>query len=96
MEIRNIRHKGLRNLVEKDNAKGLAPQYIPKIRAIMAFLIDMEDVEEIYSLQKFKPHLLSGDRAGTYSLSVTPNWRITFKHDETADELFDVDYEDYH
>ena len=49
MEIRNIRHKGLRNLVEKDNPKGLAPQYIPKIRAIMAFLIDMEDIEEIYN-----------------------------------------------
>lgn len=96
MEIRNIRHKGLRNLVEKDNAKGLTPQYIPKIRAIMAFLIDMEDVEEIHSLQKFKPHLLGGDRAGTYSLSVTPNWRITFQYDEKADELFDVDYEDYH
>ncbi|WP_323801511.1 type II toxin-antitoxin system RelE/ParE family toxin [Parasphingorhabdus sp.] len=96
MEIRNIRHKGLRNLVEKDNPKGLAPPYLPKIRAIMAFLIDMEDVEEIYNLQKFKPHLLGGDRAGTFSLSVTPNWRITFQYDEQADELFDVDYEDYH
>ena len=96
MEIRNIRHKGLRNLIEKDNPKGLAPQYIPKIRAIMAFLIDMEGVEEIYNLQKFKPHLLGGDRAGTYSLSVTPNWRITFQYDDKTDELFDVDYEDYH
>ena len=58
--------------------------------------IDMEGVDGIYNLQKFKPHLLGGDRAGTYSLSVTPNWRITFQYDEQADELFDVDYEDYH
>ena len=96
MEIRNIRHKGLRNLVEKDNVRGLPPPYLLKIKAIMAFLIDMADVEEVYSLQKFKPHLLTGDRAGTYSLSVTPNWRITFQYDRQTDELFDVDYEDYH
>ena len=96
MEIRNIRHKGLRNLVENDNAKGLSPQYIPKIRAIVALLINMDKIEEIQSLQKFKPHLLTGDREGTYSLSVPPNWRITFRYDEQADELFDVDYEDYH
>ena len=96
MEIKNIRHKGLRTLVEKNNPKGLQPQYVAKITDILAFLIDMEEIEEIYDLQKYKPHLLGGDRAGTYSLHVTPNWRITFKYDADKDELYDVDYEDYH
>ena len=96
MEIRNIRHKGLRNLVEKNNPKGLQADYVAKITDIMAFLIDMEDIAEVFDLQRYKPHSLSGDRAGTYSLSVTPNWRITFRHDAKENELFDIDYEDYH
>lgn len=96
MEIRNIRHKGLRNLVENNNAKGLPPDYVVKIADIMAFLIDIESIDEVFDLQKYKPHLLAGNRAGTYSLHVTANWRITFKHDTEDSELYDVDYEDYH
>lgn len=96
MEIRNIRHKGLRRFVEKNDPRGLPQDYVAKIADIMAFLIDMEDIDEVFDLQKYKPHRLSGDRAGVYSFYVTPNWRITFKHDETEDELYDVDYEDYH
>jgi len=96
MEIRNIRHKGLRQLVEKNNAEGLQQDYVTKITDILAFLIDMERIDEVFDLPKYKPHLLSGDRAGTYSFHVTPNWRITFKYDVDKDQLFDVDYEDYH
>ena len=96
MEIRNIRHKGLKSLVEKNAAKGLPANYLDKIRDILAYLIDIEDIEEVFLLQKYKPHLLSGNRAGTYSLHVSANWRITFRHDANANELYDVDYEDYH
>ena len=96
MKIRNFRHKSLRNFVEKGNAKGLPQDYVTKIADIMAFLIDIESIEEAFDLQKYKPHLLSGDRAGTYSLRVTANWRITFEHDARENELYDVDYEDYH
>lgn len=96
MEIRNIRHKGLRNFVEKNNAKGLPSNYIGKITDIMAYLIEIEDIDEVMVLHKYKPHLMSGDRAGTYSFHVTANWRITFKYDEQDHELYDVDYEDYH
>lgn len=96
MKIRNIRHKGLLRLVERNNAKGLSAKYIPKIRDIMTFLIEIEDISEVFDLQKYKPHLLSGDRESTYSLHVTANWRITFKHDDVENELYDIDYEDYH
>ena len=96
MEIRNIRHKGLRNFVEKNNSKGLPQDNVAKIADIIAFLIDIESIDEVFDLQKYKPHRLSGDRAGTYSFHVTANWRITFRHDEEFNELYDVDYEDYH
>lgn len=96
MEIRNIRHKALLGLVEKNFAKGLQADYVSKIRDIITFLIEIDDVNEVFDLQKYKPHLLTGDREGTYSLHVTANWRITFKHDAVEDEFYDVDYEDYH
>ena len=96
MEIRNIRHKGLRNFVEKNQSRGLPQAYVAKIADIMAFLIDIESIDEVFDLQKYKPHLLTGDRVGTYSFYVTANWRITFKHDAEENELYDVDYEDYH
>lgn len=96
MEIRNIRHKGLRNFIENSNSRGLPQNYVAKIGDIMAFLIDIESINEIFDLQKYKPHLLSGDRAETYSFRVTPNWRITFKHDAVDNELYDLDFEDYH
>ncbi len=96
MEIRNIRHKGLRNFVVKNNSKGLQQDYVAKIADIMAFLIHIESIDEVFDLQKYKPHLLTGRRAGTYSFHVTANWRITFRHDVPENELCDVDFEDYH
>ena len=96
MDIRNIRHRGLRNLVEKNSPKGLPQKYLSKITDIMTFLISIDDIDEVFDLQKYKPHLLSGDRAGTYSFHVTANWRITFRFDASENELYDVDYEDYH
>ncbi|MCI5047275.1 MAG: type II toxin-antitoxin system RelE/ParE family toxin [Aquisalinus sp.] len=96
MQIRNIRHKGLRNFVERNNARGLPAAYLGKISDIMMFLVAISEIEEVFDLQKYKPHSLSGTRAGTYSFHVTANWRITFSYDPEADEIIDLDYEDYH
>jgi proteic killer suppression protein len=42
-------------------------------------------------------HALVGDRVGTFSMSVSGNWRLTFRfeHGEVGD-ILDVDFEDYH
>ncbi len=42
----------------------------------------------------FRLHPLKGRRAGTWSISVSRNWRITFRFDHG--DIYDVDYEDYH
>lgn len=62
----------------------------------MAFLVDMERIEEVFDLPRFTPHLLTGDRAGTYSVRVSANWRITFRYDADGGDFYDVDYDDYH
>jgi proteic killer suppression protein len=42
----------------------------------------------------WKAHILTGDRKGTWSLSVTRNWRLTFGIGD--DEIIDLNLEDYH
>ena len=44
----------------------------------------------------WKTHRLAGDRKDVWSLSVTKNWRITFRIDRDEDEIVDLNYEDYH
>jgi len=63
---------------------------------MLAFLDDMQDVEELHSLPSWKAHTLSGGRKGTWSLSVTRNRRLTFRVDSAEREISDVNLEDYH
>ena len=96
MEIRNVGHRGLRRLVDKGDTVGLPAAYVEKIRNILSFLQDMEDVEEFRDFPMWHAHRLTGDRKRTWSLTVTRNWRVTFRIDETEREIVDLDYEDYH
>jgi proteic killer suppression protein len=64
---------------------------------MLAFLDDMQDPEELRSLTAWKVlHTLTGDRKGTWSLSVTRNRRLTFRIDTVEREICDVSLEDYH
>ena len=63
---------------------------------MLAFLDDMQDPEELRSLAFWKVHTLTGDRKGTWSLSVTRNCRLTFSIDVTEREIYDLNLEDYH
>ncbi len=96
MKIKNGIHKGLRRFIELDDASGLQPAVVEKVRRMVSFLQDMEKEDELRTVPSWKAHLLTGSRKGTWSLFVTKNWRITFRiaHDEI--EIIDLDYEDYH
>lgn len=96
MKTRNVVHRGLRRFIERDDASGLPPQIVEKLRNILTFLQEMEDVRELRDVPSWKVHQLTGDRKGTWSLHVTRNWRITFRIDQTEGEILDLDYEDYH
>ena len=96
MKIRNFVHKGLKRLYEDDVAKGVPPDTVDKLRKMLAFLDDMEDPEELRALPSWKVHTLTGDRKGTWSLSVTANRRLTFSIEAAEREIYDVNLEDYH
>jgi proteic killer suppression protein len=69
---------------------------VDKLRKMLAFLDDMDDPEELRALPTWKAHVLTGDRKGAWSLSVTANLRMTFRIDEVKREILKLNLEDYH
>jgi len=96
MKIRNVVHRGLRRFVQRNDASGLAAPVVERVRNILTFLQEMEDAQELHDVPSWKAHQLTGDRRGTWSLTVTGNWRITFRIDQSEGEILDLNYEDYH
>ena len=96
MKIANVKHKGLRRLLEDDDPSGLPAPFVEKVRRMLSFLQDMESEDELRGIPSWRAHLLTGDRKGTWSLFVSRNWRLTFRVDRREIEIIDLDYEDYH
>jgi proteic killer suppression protein len=96
MKIRNVVHRGLKRFIQRNDASGLAPAVVERVRNIVTFLQEMEDARELRDIPSWKAHQLTGDRKGTWSLTITRNWRITFRIDQTEKEILDLNYEDYH
>ena len=95
MEIRSVAHRGLRRLIEHGSAAGLPAAHVGKIEAILSFLGEAPGIEAVQKLTVWRAHQLTGDRKGTWSLTVTRNWRITFRLSPKG-EIEDLDFEDYH
>jgi proteic killer suppression protein len=96
MRIRNVLHKGLRRFIEDDDKSGIQAAVAEKLRRMISFLQDMEKEAELKTVPSWKAHQLTGDRKGSWSLSVTKNWRLTFRISQIEIEIIDLDYEDYH
>jgi proteic killer suppression protein len=96
MKIREFVHKGLKRLYEEDSTKGVPANSADKLRKMLAFLDGIGDAEELHGLPAWKAHRLTGDRKGTWSLSVTGNLRLTFSIDAAGQEIRDMNLEDYH
>ena len=96
MKIRNVAHRGLRRFIERGDASGLPGSAVERIRNIVTFLLEMQDISELRDMRAWKVHQLTGDRKGTWSLTVTRNWRLTFAVSAEGKEIVDLDYEDYH
>jgi proteic killer suppression protein len=94
MKIRSFAHKALRRLYAEDIGKGLLPEAVSRLRKMLSFLQDVQDVEKLRALPAWKAHVLTGSRKGTWSLHVTRNWRLTFRVEDN--EIHDVNFEDYH
>ncbi len=78
------------------SAKGVPAATVDKLRKMFTYLDNMDDPEDLRALTSWKAHVLTGNRKGVWSLSVTANWRLTFHIDVAENEVCDLDLEDYH
>ena len=94
MDILSITHKGLRDYFLNGSAKGLKQQLVPRIRTILFALRVAPGMDTVKGPPGWRIHQLKGDRADEWSISVSGNWRLTFKIEDGA--VVDLDLEDYH
>jgi toxin HigB-1 len=94
MRIRSIRHRGLKRFIEDDDDREIRRDLVNRLRRIFTALIAAPDMDGVEGPPGWRIHQLTGDRAGTWSISVSGNWRITFTLDNG--EICNLSLEDYH
>jgi proteic killer suppression protein len=91
--IQRFRHRGLRRLYEDDDRREINPQHADKIAGMLARLDQATEPRHL-DLPGWRLHLLKGDLAGYWSITVSANWRIVFRFEQG--DATDVDLLDYH
>jgi len=91
--IRTFKHKGLERFFLQGVASGIQAVHASRLRLILGQLqaaLSPHDMD----LPGLRLHQLTGTRKGTWSVSVSGNWRVTFRFEDG--DAIDVNYEDYH
>jgi proteic killer suppression protein len=91
--IKTFRHRGLERYFAKGTKSGIQAAHERRIRLILARLNASASPRDM-NLPGLRLHELTGNKKGTWAVSVSGNWRITFVFQGT--DALDVNYEDYH
>jgi proteic killer suppression protein len=91
--IQSCRHKGLAKFFATGSRAGIQAGHADRLRLILAALNAAVAPGDM-GLPGLKLHPLKGTRSGTWAVSVSGNWRVTFRF--SGKDAVDVDYEDYH
>ena len=95
MQVESIRYKALRQFAETGKPKGLPAGSVERLRRMLAYIDAIGEADELRVPPNFGAHQLTGDRKGVWSLTVTKNWRMTFRINDVG-AIEDMDLEDYH
>jgi len=90
--IRSFQHKGLGNLWNEDDPKGVRADLLDRVRARLTALNEAQDLREL-NMPGWRLHQLQG-KPTRFAIAVNGPWRITFEW-EDGDALR-VDLEQYH
>lgn len=91
--IKSFRHRGLRQLFEKGDRRKLHQDHVAKIERVLARLEEAVEVHNM-DLPGYRLHQLKGDLQSRWSVSISGNWRITFRFEDG--NAYEVDLVDYH
>ena len=91
--IRSFRHKGIERFFQKSDLRGINARHGPRIRRMLE-LIDHASATDQLDLPGLYLHPLKGERKGEWAMTVSGNWRITFRF--VGEDAFELNLEDYH
>ena len=89
----HIKSKPLKLLFQRGDESKIHARWRGKVKRILNALDIAVSPVEMPRLA-YNPHEMKGDRKGVYSVTVSRNWRITYKWDDQGP--YDVEMEDYH
>ena len=88
-----FRHKGLEAFFKAGSTARIQAIHAKRLRELLTALNAASGPQDL-SRPSWRLHGLSGDRAGSYAVTVQANWRLTFRFIGADVEL--LDYLDYH
>ena len=91
--IRTFKHRGLERFFRRSEARGIPAASAARIGRMLD-LLDAATKPDEMAVPGYRFHELKGNRAGTYSVTVSGNVRITFAFD--GEDATQVNLEDYH
>ena len=91
--IASFSSRGLKRFWERGNPSRLPAQFVTKIGLVLDAL-DAATRPRDVDLPGFGFHALKGNRDGQYAITITRNWRVTFRWQ--GEDAIDVGFEDYH
>lgn len=91
--IINFRHKGLKLFFEHNDPSKLPAAQTERIRRILYRLDNAASIDEL-NIVGWALHPLKGQLRNFWSVKVSGNYRIIFRF--VRENVFDVDYLDYH
>lgn len=91
--IKSFEHKGLKLFFETGRKAGIQPHHAAKLARQLARLNAARGPDDM-NLPGWRLHPLVGDLAGHFSVTISGNWRLTFRFESEHAVL--VYYQDYH
>lgn len=91
--IKNFKHKGLNKYFVNNDKSMLNAKHCGRISRLLDRLDGSIQINDM-DLPGYGLHKLLGDRKNTWSVTVSGNWRITFRFE--SGHAYDVNLEDYH
>jgi toxin HigB-1 len=91
--IKSFKHRGIEKLFFSGDKSGVQEKHLKRLQMILAML-NTADYPCDMNAPGLKLHKLKGARKNQYAVSVSGNWRMTFKMQKG--DVFEINYEDYH
>jgi len=91
--IESFRHRGVEKFFLAGSKAGIQPAHANRLR-LQLFALDNARLPGDMGAPGWNLHPLAGELKGHWAVSVSGNWRLTFKFE--GEDAVLVDYRDYH